>query len=84
MGAPGVPKRWCFRLLESWNRANAVIFYGKSGDLATSRRDEQEMSVCCPIDTLLAGAGVCRDFAHLVVGAAAGNQRACPTGVGCR
>jgi TnpA family transposase len=33
--------------LESWNRANAIIFYGKSGDLATNRRDEQEMSVLC-------------------------------------
>lgn len=34
-------------VVESWNRANAVIFYGKSGDLATNRRDEQEMSVLC-------------------------------------
>jgi hypothetical protein len=24
-----------------------VIFYGKNGDLATNRRDEQEMSVLC-------------------------------------
>jgi len=24
-----------------------VIFYGKGGDLATNRRDEQEMSVLC-------------------------------------
>ncbi len=30
-------------VVESWNRANAVIFYGKGGDLATNRRDEQEM-----------------------------------------
>lgn len=34
-------------VVESWNRANTVIFYGKSGDLATNRRDEQEMSVLC-------------------------------------
>jgi TnpA family transposase len=33
--------------VESWNRANAVIFYGKGGNLATNRRDEQEMSVLC-------------------------------------
>lgn len=34
-------------VVESWNRANAVIFYGRGGDLATNRRDEQEMSVLC-------------------------------------
>jgi TnpA family transposase len=34
-------------VVESWNRANAVIFYGKGGDLVTNRRDEQEMSVLC-------------------------------------
>ena len=34
-------------VVESWNRANAVIFYGKGGDLATNRRDEQETSVLC-------------------------------------
>jgi Tn3 transposase DDE domain len=34
-------------VVDSWNRANAVIFYGKGGDLATNRRDEQEMSVLC-------------------------------------
>lgn len=34
-------------VIESWNRANAVIFYGKGGDLASNRRDEQEMSVLC-------------------------------------
>ncbi len=34
-------------VVESWNRAKAVIFYGKGGDLATNRRDEQEMSVLC-------------------------------------
>lgn len=34
-------------VVESWNRASAVIFYGKGGDLASNRRDEQEMSVLC-------------------------------------
>lgn len=32
-------------MIESWNRANGVIFYGKGGDLATNRRAEREMSV---------------------------------------
>ena len=34
-------------VVESWNRANNVIFYGKGGDIATNRRDEQELSVLC-------------------------------------
>ncbi len=34
-------------VVESWNRANSMIFYGKGGDLATNRREEQEMSVLC-------------------------------------
>jgi TnpA family transposase len=34
-------------VVESWSRANSVIFYGKSGDLATNRRDEREMSLLC-------------------------------------
>ncbi|MFY1621568.1 Tn3 family transposase [Micromonospora sp. WMMD735] len=34
-------------VVESWNRANSVIFYGKGGDIATNRRDEQELSVLC-------------------------------------
>jgi TnpA family transposase len=34
-------------MVESWNRANAVIFYGKGGDLASNHRDEQEMSLLC-------------------------------------
>jgi TnpA family transposase len=33
-------------VVESWNRANAVIFLGKGGDIATNRRDEQELSCC--------------------------------------
>ena len=34
-------------VVESWNRANALIFFGKGGDIATNRRDEQELSVLC-------------------------------------
>lgn len=34
-------------VVESWNRANSVIFYGKGGDIATNRREEQEMAVAC-------------------------------------
>ena len=34
-------------VVESWNRANSVIAYGKGGGLATNRRDEQEMTVAC-------------------------------------
>jgi hypothetical protein len=32
-------------VVESWNRANSVIFFGTGGDIATNRRDEQELSV---------------------------------------
>jgi hypothetical protein len=37
-------------VVESWNRANSVIFFGKGGDIATNRRDEQELSTrsACP------------------------------------
>jgi hypothetical protein len=34
-------------VIESWNRANAIIFYGKHSKLTSNRRDEQEMSVSC-------------------------------------
>jgi TnpA family transposase len=34
-------------VVESWNRANSVIFFGKGGDIATNRRDDQELSACC-------------------------------------
>jgi len=30
-------------VMESWNQANAVIHYGRSGEFATNRRDEQEL-----------------------------------------
>jgi TnpA family transposase len=34
-------------MMESWNRANAVLCYGKGGDIATNRREEQEMTMLC-------------------------------------
>lgn len=30
--------------VESWNRANAVIFYGNGGGIAGNRRDDQEVT----------------------------------------
>jgi hypothetical protein len=33
-------------IVESWNRANAVIFIGKGGDITTGRRDEQNCPCC--------------------------------------
>ena len=32
---------------EGWNGGNQVLFDGKGGDIATNRRDEQELSVAC-------------------------------------
>ncbi|MEV0298491.1 transposase [Nocardia sp. NPDC050710] len=34
-------------VVESWNGANQVIYYGKTSEIASNRRDEQEMSVLC-------------------------------------
>ncbi len=34
-------------VVESWNGANGVIAYGKGGEIASNRRDEQEMFVLC-------------------------------------
>lgn len=34
-------------VVEAWNRGDSVVFYGKGGDIATNRRDEQELSVLC-------------------------------------
>jgi len=34
-------------VVESWNRANAVICYGRSGEISTNRRDEVEMTALC-------------------------------------
>jgi hypothetical protein len=33
--------------VEAWNGANSIIFYGKNSEIASNRRDEQEMSVLC-------------------------------------
>lgn len=32
-------------VIESWNRVNSVLFFGKSGEFATNRRDEQELGM---------------------------------------
>ena len=34
-------------VIENWNSANAFIFFGRGGELATNRKDEQELSVLC-------------------------------------
>ncbi|MFE2424847.1 Tn3 family transposase [Streptomyces hokutonensis] len=34
-------------VVESWNRANAVIYYGKGGEISTNRREEAEMAALC-------------------------------------
>mgnify|MGYP003289973264 CR=1 FL=1 len=32
-------------VVENWNSANGFIFYGKSGEMATNRLEDQEMAV---------------------------------------
>ncbi len=32
-------------LIESWNRVNGVIFFGKSGEFATNRREQQQLGM---------------------------------------
>lgn len=34
-------------VVENWNSANGFIFYGKGGEIATNRRDDQELAVLC-------------------------------------
>lgn len=34
-------------VVEAFNRANAVIYYGKGAEIASNRSDEQEMSIAC-------------------------------------
>ncbi|MFC4251588.1 Tn3 family transposase [Sinimarinibacterium flocculans] len=34
-------------VVENWNSANSFIFYGKSGEVATNRLEDQELSVLC-------------------------------------
>jgi hypothetical protein len=36
-------------VVESWSRVNAVIFFGKSGEFATNRRDQQELGMVAHI-----------------------------------
>jgi TnpA family transposase len=33
--------------MESWNGANDIIHFGKRGDIASNRRDEQELEILC-------------------------------------
>jgi TnpA family transposase len=33
------------QVIENWNSANAFIFYGKGGEIATNRLEEQELTV---------------------------------------
>ena len=34
-------------VVENWNSANSFIFYGKSGEIATNRLEDQELAVLC-------------------------------------
>jgi TnpA family transposase len=34
-------------VMESWNGANDIIHFGKRGDIASNRRDEQELEILC-------------------------------------
>ncbi|MET8162509.1 Tn3 family transposase [Sphaerisporangium sp. NPDC005289] len=34
-------------VVESWNRANGVICYGRGGEISTNRREEVEMTALC-------------------------------------
>jgi TnpA family transposase len=35
------------QVVENWNSANSFIYYGKGGEIATNRLDDQEVSVLC-------------------------------------
>ena len=37
----------CLNVIEARNRGNSILFYGKGGDIASNRRDEQQLSVLC-------------------------------------
>ncbi len=34
-------------VVENWNSANGIIFYGKSGEISTNNLKDQEISVLC-------------------------------------
>jgi TnpA family transposase len=40
-------KSAALNVAESWNAGNAVLHYGKGGDIPGNRRDEQELTVLC-------------------------------------
>ncbi|MEV7013678.1 Tn3 family transposase [Streptosporangium sp. NPDC051022] len=35
-------------VVEAWNGANAIICYGRGGEISTNRREEVEMTALCP------------------------------------
>jgi TnpA family transposase len=35
------------QVVENWNSANTFIYYGKGGEIATNRLDDQEVSILC-------------------------------------
>ncbi len=35
-------------MVEAWNRANAVLCYGRAGEISTNRREEVELTALCP------------------------------------
>lgn len=39
--------RVCLNVIEAFNRANSVLYYGKGAEIASNRAGEQEMSVAC-------------------------------------
>ena len=57
MPLPALPRRCAARstrgsnVVEHWNGANGFIFFGKGGELASNRREDQEVSMlactCC-------------------------------------
>jgi Tn3 transposase DDE domain len=40
-------KQASLNVVESWNRANAIICYGKSGEISANHREEVEMTALC-------------------------------------
>ncbi|WP_198168311.1 Tn3 family transposase [Herbidospora yilanensis] len=34
-------------MVEAWNRANAVLCYGRAGEISTNRREEVELTALC-------------------------------------
>jgi TnpA family transposase len=45
MSAPSSGITSCFTVRENWNSANNFILYGKGGEFATNRREDQEITM---------------------------------------